>query len=1039
MDVETLQTNQLEAHPSPTRSSNSSSTDEFLAEPLGPLRRLIFNCFCSRVDPSQFIAKLNNLQNGAYIAIDLKPEITVQSLIELGCANNQCNLLLFPYLDALLECKHFDSKFYVLALTSFCDLNKPNCALSFVTKVGDLLRVIDCDFRDDKSLHQFCDIYVSALRWLCNLLTKIFETKREQAVFLAKPLVEHVIFFSEDHTAKYVMYYTNFLAPEFFTKLTEQTREVVRKMQEMSKSLQISRDIRESVESLPALIESLPTKPNFPVNHVETYRFGTSQPRPTILTLVSVYASFRVIHTNEEIADALINIGEIMLMNRTQILVDLFRGAFLGLLEGNGSLPPERRQLAEVFMYKRVCQIAELMVESNQCTVEQLHQALTKLASNSALLNALDKRQMENTFAAVLEGNKIAEFLGEEQYANLMSIRVSNIKEYEKLQKEYNDYVSPFPSGNIMDNACHPRSRYRSFLKAESVVKKIRLNPESIDMLAVELVDYADVELVDLVLGCLCADNKICGLASRLSNLAASLEHASDDKLERIQCFDSTFIILTRIRQIFYDLRLEEMTDGLTKSTFFRWSEKYNDCLDLKKVLPVNEEIKQSTFMTHFARLKLGQAFWNDSWDFEHLIAHAPAIGEALLEDIGGPDGNKIDEDTIKNILLTFGGVSSMFLCLCQWLETVPLSEHVQQLAQALRDVSRKNIEKLDSAVADSDLQAQRQNKRWKFTIKMVLPTLDRIVNGPRAQETTYTWLQNIARRDLACLDPTEVPNMKMLKSAFLYATQQGWASPDVVLYIERMTKHMQHSEWIKCWFMQMVKQNNADELEPAAELCIAVATTKAVVCLITISHMIIEDTVFNRLNTGFNHTWVLARMLVRVLLILYWAEDRRRDKRRRFLEWRREQTRKRKSNSELNLNDLSSVNSTDNSLLSAPSATNSPPDMNMSTHSDQNDTVNKTIQRVFHWFFKEVKPSLVRAKVAFICSFMLELAMSPAGGYRQRLIELIPDEMMFALVRLEPTCFNLPLLMKIYDTNNVDHRLLVLQIVCMLRKIYLT
>ncbi|KAI6230070.1 Mediator complex subunit 24 [Aphelenchoides fujianensis] len=719
-------------------SSSSASSDDFLAEPLGALRRVIFNAFATREDPVDFIAKFNSLQNSGLVPVELRPEITVQALIDVGCATNECHPLLFAYLDALLECQHFDFIFYVLALTSYRDLRKPECVASFAEKIACLLRVVDCDFRDDHALHNFCDTYVTALQWFLSLLWEIADQRLEQAVFLAKPLVDHVHFFARDHTAK---------------------------------------TLREDERS----------SPTFRWNSLETYRFGSSQPRPAILTLVSIFAYFRVGMKNEEMADAIANMGEIMLMSRTQVISDLFRGSFLGLLEGNAALPLERQPLGEVFMYKRVVRIAEIMVETGLCSVEELHQALIKLVSNSALLNALDQRQMENTFATVFEGSKISEFLSEDQYTNLTTIRVNNITKHEKRMKDDKDYVSPFPNGCVMDNACHPRSRFRLFLRADRTAAKIIGNTGPIDPLAVELVDCADVELVDLILGCLCAENnKIKSFSGFLSTLTNKLEQSDgSDTSTRVQLFDSAFLLLSRIRQIFCDLRLDEMTDNVTTSTFYKWTEKYKEHFDKGQLLPVNEEIKQSTFMSHFARLKLGQAFWNEGWNFEHLLAHAPAIGEALLDEIRAHEGSKVDEEAISNILSTFGGVTSMFLCLCQWLETNPLSDPVQQLAQGLRDY--------DAHPADGDPILLRQQKRWKFTIQLVTPTLNRIIHGPRARENVYTWLVNCARRELPVLDPTELPHMKKLKHAFYFAMQQGWASPDVVMYLDRMNKNIKH------------------------------------------------------------------------------------------------------------------------------------------------------------------------------------------------------------------------------------------------------
>lgn len=89
------------------------------------------------------------------------------------------------------------------------------------------------------------------------------------------------------------------------------------------------------------------------------------------------------------------------------------------------------------------------------------------------------------------------------------------------------------------------------------------------------------------------------------------------------------------------------MTDGDANSIFYKWTEKVYEHLEKNHPMPVNAEIKQSTFMTHFSRLKIGHAFWNGSWDYAQLLDHAPAIGEALLDEIS-TDGHKIDEDALK-------------------------------------------------------------------------------------------------------------------------------------------------------------------------------------------------------------------------------------------------------------------------------------------------------------------------------------------------------------------------------------------------------
>lgn len=147
--------------------------------------------------------------------------------------------------------------------------------------------------------------------------------------------------------------------------------------------------------------------------------------------MVTIYSIFRIVSTNEEIANALMNIGTTLLMSKAQILVDLFRGIFLILLDyyESDENAAEQHQslhtliLAEVFLYKRVTQIAELLVENGQCSVADLSEALSKLASNSVLMNALDRRQLDDTLASILNNSKIPGFLGNEQYSKIMDLR----------------------------------------------------------------------------------------------------------------------------------------------------------------------------------------------------------------------------------------------------------------------------------------------------------------------------------------------------------------------------------------------------------------------------------------------------------------------------------------------------------------------------------------------------------------------------------------------------------------------------------------
>jgi len=142
------------------------------------------------------------------------------------------------------------------------------------------------------------------------------------------------------------------------------------------------------------------------------------------------------------------------------------------------------------------------------------------------------------------------------------------------------------------------------------------------------------------------------------------------------------------------------------------------------------------------------------------------------------------------------------------------------------------------------------------------------------------------------------------LKEIFWQALQYGWASPDVISYVNRCNKAIKQDVWCMCWMKQMIKLMTADEMELASELCLAAALTYPVPCLMEMTKQIVDTVLFqpdlptisDDANTSEQSTefkaasipyginpmplaieaTVLAKMLLRVLTLLIWAEDRR-------------------------------------------------------------------------------------------------------------------------------------------------------------------
>lgn len=93
-----------------------------------------------------------------------------------------------------------------------------------------------------------------------------------------------------------------------------------------------------------------------------------------------------------------------------------------------------------------------------------------------------------------------------------------------------------------------------------------------------------------------------------------------------------------------------------------------------------------------------------------------------------------------------------------------------------------------------------------------------------------------------------------------------------------------------------MLKANTVDELLSASELCLAAAMTSPVPCLLEFAQRLVEyvlghDNYLASINQ--NYATVLAKMLVRIIILVIWAEDRRKQNQR--LKTQKRMSRKRK------------------------------------------------------------------------------------------------------------------------------------------------
>uniref|UniRef100_A0A914YPU8 Uncharacterized protein n=1 Tax=Panagrolaimus superbus TaxID=310955 RepID=A0A914YPU8_9BILA len=130
-----------------------------------------------------------------------------------------------------------------------------------------------------------------------------------------------------------------------------------------------------------------------------------------------------------------------------------------------------------------------------------------------------------------------------------------------------------------------------------------------------------------------------------------------------------------------------------------------------------------------------------------------------------------------------------------------------------------------------------------------------------------------------------QAPDKLELKDAYYIATQQGYATPDVIELCSNAVRTLNYRKWILCWLEQLMKNNCSDELLAASELILATLFLRPVTALAEITQrlmdlMLTQNKQNNKINLS-NQTCprIFAWLVVRAQTFLIFAEQIRREK----------------------------------------------------------------------------------------------------------------------------------------------------------------
>ncbi|KAI3413445.1 hypothetical protein GPALN_010938 [Globodera pallida] len=643
------------------------------------------------------------------------------------------------------------------------------------------------------------------------------------------------------------------------------------------------------VRELSELVTTFPDFATPPANGWVPFRenFIHRRHRPAILTLASVYAIYRVLKSADEVADAFLAVSGVLGMGHEQMVEDLLRAGFLIQLETVSSTNDgdrrEREALADVFVFFKLPQILSKML-SRGVPRGSVSAALGRLCASASLLDELDGKKSDNLFRFFMDALRRLDIVSQSDHEALVSRRDGDRAQNEELLQHLRSAIGGLSSSATTAEAAQMvKARSELINRVQKAKNAIdRVVPEKTEEMLRKLIPH-EVP-IDMLCSIYCASGELSQFSGWLAALNAQTQGVGTDEgvdavasspQGRLLIFDSTFLLMARIQAVFPDLRLEELVGARVHCAFFLWNKRYANCVErgepmtmpasggiLRDGTVVDENFCAQFRANQFSAMCAHKTpFWSaEHSDFGAVLELVPLVGELLLDELhlGSPQAEEVGE-TVNNVFCTFRHLSSLWLCLVQWLDTQPTNAEnlaKQTLARAMREFEIGWQKQQQQPTAP---EKDNGHERLGYSMFLARRTLKWLAEARVKKEHPYTWLIGFAQRPLPALpgrkltllraDKEELKEEKQrLKEVFLCANQQGWASPDAVAHVNRCNVSLRMDIWLHCWLGQMLNQTRiatVDEGELSGELCLATAFTYPVPCLCEMIKQLVECVLF--------------------------------------------------------------------------------------------------------------------------------------------------------------------------------------------------
>ncbi|MFH4978157.1 hypothetical protein AB6A40_004866 [Gnathostoma spinigerum] len=968
---------------------------------------LVSRAYIEHFSPMEFGAALRNRMNTRGCTPHQIRQLAT-TLIRFATASSVPENRLLQCLESLVKSEVLRWATFIEVITVFRTFSRVQCVVSLATILMNSVPLLRCSYRSLEECTELTSAIMKVLNWCLLALENSLKCENDKST---QSLIQCLSSYANDKFCRAVLLLQEQIGGDVSFYDAEGVNYIVEAAVSFTRNFPHVKGLNEMTSALRQFGTS-------PVERIPDPLEGLIiQAHPAILTLVSVFEGFRMTKKVDQMADSFYRMAEILGFPFAKMFEDMIRGSLLIILEAKEALG-EELVASQAFFYVKLPQIFKHLLILGASPPDLLT-ALETICDNRTLLNQVEMKTKNNTFQHLLEQMAAAGVIDE------TTVRTMLDKRAESLMIHNPDILQ------MLGNNSAQTLRQPLILRANSakmaVDKMLRQSNDertaierTINLLLKLASGSGGLVTFDSVCASFCADGNLTFFSSKLAVINGQSERPidnidmNDGRRQRALAFNLSFILLTRMRFIYNDLRPSELVNGScrsvdnTQSCFFKFASHYGWTATESGVpsRSLTDEEK-APYMESVNILKHGQAFWDTrSVDYAELVDAVPFFGEILLDEfkIAKPENHDHLNESIKNVLHAFrDDANFMIVCLVQWMCAQPVTNARQSLVKSFI-YALEYPHQLNSI----------QQERWALTTAACRRTLDDLSICDRLRDPRYTWVINCGKRKLPTV-PATIPatraqssDAEMLKQAFTYARQQSWGSPNVLQLVDRCNKAGVVENWCMVWLRAMLKLSTNDEMVAAGELCLAAGMMSPVPCMLSFAQHLTDYILEQNVEFGSVEpkSLVSARFLVHCLqlaLHCFWRQQN--ERRARGLKVDEvERKRPRLDGEEENINEA--------------------------------NPVERSIRVIFEKFLCETRAGHLKSTITFIFHFMESLAAAPRNKPTLRIIELIPYELIINLARLDPQAFSIDIYFPLVDLNSVANAERALQFTCLLRRL---